>query len=103
VIPTLVVVLNATAYDPEEDEEGVTPDEDGETPGVEGEVEVDTGRRHPRPTLGLLGIDATRRQTRVTLGVPAVEVRPVYSAHDLVQYGQEQETEVRIPIVRGSF
>lgn len=108
VVPTLVAVLNATAYDPESEsfDEGVQPEAEGEegegeepaAPSVDANVDVDTGSRHRVPPA-LVGIDGRG----VALGVPAVEIRPVYSPEELAKYGVEQDTELRFPIVRGAF
>jgi hypothetical protein len=103
VIPTVVAVLNATAYEPDEDEEGVEDgDEDGEeTPGVEGNAEAETGKRRPIP-MALMGVDLFG-QPRVSAGFPAVAVTPMYSPQEIATYGVEQETVVRFPLVTGSF
>ncbi|HEU4536374.1 MAG TPA: hypothetical protein VFS00_19755 [Polyangiaceae bacterium] len=39
----------------------------------------------------------------VRLGVPAVELRPVFSAHEVRQYGMAQRDEVRVPVFRATF
>jgi hypothetical protein len=99
VIPTLVVVLNATAYDPEKElDEG---DEKKRTPGEEEEIEVE-GKRRTLP-LAVVGVDATGKRTRVRPGIPAVEVRPMYTPEEVAVWGVEQETEVVVPLVRGRF
>jgi hypothetical protein len=96
VVPTIVAVLNATAYDPTEDEE-VEEGEEELPPGVEAD-EVG-GRGLP---MALIGVDAFGRP-RVSLGLPAVEVRQSYTPIEVVKYGVEQQTEVHLPVVRGSF
>jgi hypothetical protein len=107
VIPTLVAVLNATAYDPESEnfDEGVEPEEEGEDganempgPSVDAEVDVSAGQRRPMPPA-LLGIAGRS----VALGVPVVEMWPVYSRKELATFGVEQDTEIRFPVVRGTF
>jgi hypothetical protein len=37
------------------------------------------------------------------LAVPAVEVRPTYTATELQRFGVEQRAEVRVPLVSASF
>ena len=109
VVPTIVAVLNATAYDPSEevDEEGEEPKKgpvspDG-TPGeVEGGVQIDSGKREPLP-MALIGVDAWSKRPSLGLGVPAIAVQPRFSPSEVAQYGQTQATEVRIPLVSGSF
>lgn len=97
VVPTIVAVLNATAYDPTEDED-LEESDDELPPGVDAEAEIGS-RALP---LALVGIDAFEAP-RVSLGLPAVEVRPTYTAAEIATYGVEQQTEVHVPIVRGSF
>lgn len=103
VIPTVVAVLNATAYEPEGDEEaGEEGEENGEeTPGGEGSVEVETGKRRPIP-LAMIGVDLFGAP-RVSPGVPAVAVTPMYSKQELATYGVAQETVVTVPLVTGAF
>lgn len=110
VIPTVVAVLNATAYDPEEDEEGFQEDDgegegDGDkTPGVDVNVDAnaETGKRRPIP-MALMGVDLYGKRARVSPGIPAVAVTPMYSPQEMATYGVEQQTVVRVPIVSGSF
>lgn len=102
VVPTVVAVLNATAYDPaeEQDEEGADPGE------VEGEVEMEMGARYPGGSpvpMSVVGVDAWSKRPAVALGVPAVNVKPRFSPTEVSTYGVEQGTEVTIPVVSGSF
>lgn len=103
VVPTLVAVLNATAYDPTDDEEegdeSSTDEEPDGTPGVDANVEVETGGLPP----ALIGLSTTQRGTQVRLGVPAARVGPRFSAREMATFGVEQGTEVSFPIVRGTF
>lgn len=104
VIPTVVAVLNVTAYDPEEDEEGADDDDDVEEgpPGVEADVNATTGQRRPLP-MALMGIDLFHERARVSPGIPAVAVAPMYSPTEIAAFGVEQETVVNVPLVAGSF
>ena len=102
IVPTLVAVLNATAYDPVDDEdEGGDAPSDG-TPGTdaEGTISVE-GSRAPLPT-GLIDIYSADA-TAVRLGVPAVAVRPSFTPVEVAKYGVEQHTEVHVPVIAGSF
>lgn len=101
VIPTVVVALNATAYDPTEDEEDFESEGegDGEIP-LEGEVT--TGRRAPLP-MAIVGVDAFGDETEVSMGIPAVGVGPAYSALEVSTYGVKQQTQVTVPVVEGRF
>lgn len=102
IIPTVVVALNATAYDPTEDEEGfdegVEPGEGDES--IEGEVT--TGRRAPLP-MAILGVDAWGEDTSVSLGIPAVSVAPSFTPVEVAKYGVSQQTQVSVPLVEGRF
>jgi hypothetical protein len=98
VVPTLVVVLNATSYKPGEDEEEgyevIDPDKDKEKqPEAEGRA---APRRQARalPTWSLVEVGADR----VTLGVPAVELRPATAMGEPLA-----ATELRVPMVGGRF
>ena len=106
VVPTVVAVLNATAYDPTEEEDEVEPESSDEgpstTPGVDANIEVDAGARRGLPPA-LIGLDTTRRGTHLRLGVPAVRIGPTYTVREMATYGVEQETEVSFPLVRGTF
>jgi hypothetical protein len=106
VIPTLVAVLNATAYDPEDE----TEDEDGEAkpgdgsevdPNAESTIEVEGRRRFPPPAL--VGVYAGASRTRLRMGIPAVAVGNMYTQQELAIYGVAQETEVNVPLVYGRF
>jgi hypothetical protein len=102
VIPTLVAVLNATAYDPESEIDKGDKDKDDkgeESPEAE-EIEVE-GKRGLPPAV--IGVDATRRHTRVRPGIPAVEIRQAYSPQEIAIWGVEQRTEVHVPVVLGRF
>lgn len=101
VIPTVVAVLNATAYEPEEEGEDGEEEDGEETPDVEGNVEVETGKRRPIP-MAMVGVDLFGTP-RVSPGLPAVAVTPMYSRQELVTYGVEQETVVTVPLVTGAF
>jgi hypothetical protein len=108
VIPTLVAVLNATAYDPTEDEEeefadeapppAEGPEQEAIPGSVEGSVEVGPGARRPIPPA-FIGVGSYG----VALGVPAVGLMPRYSPDEQAQYGVDQSHELRVPIVHGSF
>jgi len=103
-IPTLVAVLNATAYDPTDDEEldeSELPDspETEPTPGtIETTVEVERTARRPLPPA-LLGIDGVG----VALGVPAVAIVPRYTVREMAEFGVEQQTELRVQVLHASF
>lgn len=107
IVPTIVAVLNATAYDPTEEE-----DEQGDEPGtdipseVDGEASVEVGARYPGGApvpLSIVGVDAWSDRPAVGMGIPAVSVQPRFTPNEMAAYGVEQGTEVSIPVVSGSF
>jgi len=105
VIPTLVAVLNATAYEPgddEDEEEDEVPSEGGPTPSVEGtgNVEVQGKAEHPHIPMAVIGIDA---KGRVRPGIPAVQIGSNYSPEEVSKYGVEPGTQVHFPLVRTTF
>jgi len=125
IVPTVVAVLNATAYDPsgEADEEGDKPasaepagaepagaepagagpaGEGPAVPGVEGKAELTTGSRGRLP-LALLGVNVGPRGAQWRAGLPAVQIGPRFTPREMATYGLEQATEVNVPLVRGSF
>lgn len=107
-IPATVLVIDATAYGPPA---GYTTDEQPTEPAAD----------PPRPSApapptatrrqgGRRWLSARRKPALVDygagslrLGIPAVELRNVYSPHDLLQYGLSQATEIRFPVVRCAF
>jgi hypothetical protein len=106
VIPTVVAVLNATAYNPEDemDVDGDAPDADVDAPegGGGASIDVETGANRSMP-MGLVGVDAHGKHTRLSLGVPALEVHNLYSDQEIAAYGMEQDTEYRFPVISGKF
>jgi hypothetical protein len=103
VIPTLVAVLNATAYEPgddEDEEEDEIPSEGGPTPSVEGTGEVQGKAHHPHIPMAVIGIDA---KGRVRPGIPAVEISSIYTPEEVSKYGVEPGTQVQFPVVRTTF
>lgn len=103
VVPTIVSVLNATAYEPGEgDDEGFDTieepeEEDGKVKGG-ATVKLQAKRRRQIP-LAVLGLDGSGLRP----GVPAVELRPAYSLREIAHYGAQQHTELHIPLLRGAF
>lgn len=130
IVPTLVIVLNATSADPPV-EEADFPDEPaadpppaspGAPPGGGGSVGVgaSTSRREAAPSRKdparaavarrATPAPAAPRMTAVdlregdlALGLPAVQVRPLYSSQELARYGVAQGTEVRVPVLGAAF
>ena len=56
--------------------------------------------RHRRSMpLALVGVDARG----IRPGVPAIGLQPLYSETEIAQFGVKQGTEVRVPVVSGTF
>lgn len=120
VIPTVVVVLNATSYKPGDvSEEPVTnePSSNPPQPGepIKGSITIGA-RKAPRGThktsrarKSELRAEPPRtslvdlRRGQLALSVPAVEVRPVYSLREMQQYGVQQRNELRLPVFHALF
>jgi hypothetical protein len=123
VIPTMIVTLNATAYKPPADDKGEPVDN---KPAVEpappgGSVTVTTSKSAPPPRA--MGGSASMSKTpppaarlphvplslvdlhegQLALGFPAPEVRAMYTRREMIEYGVEQQTVVRVPIFKASF
>lgn len=118
-IPAAIVALNATAYRPPADYQEDTgpkdePPADAPKRAAEGPrartVRLEARAYVPAPTL-----QAARRPAAiptsvlqvqpegVRVGVPAIELRPVYTAVEQRTYGVVQREEVRVPLFRAVF
>jgi hypothetical protein len=110
-IPTVVAVVNATAPKaPRDDKTEVVKSAPGQ-PAQPGQAQPSQpGQPAPAAPPGpqskrlwiptaALGVQAGR----IALGLPAVEVRPLYTTRQLQQFGVEQGTEVRVPLVQVPF
>ena len=107
VIPTLVVVLNATSYKPPNDDktEPVNNQPAAEPPaakppGARRATPPLHARKVPRlPPPSFLGV----QDGRLAFGMPAVELRPTYSQLEMAQYGVTQHEIVHVPVFQASF
>lgn len=109
VVPSLVLTLVSTAYDPD-DEVSEGPDFGDEFDGdTEVDVEEEAARRlenrrvaldrRQRAGTGLLRLS----DGAATLALPGISVMPTYSARELALFGGQQRTEVRLSLLSGSF
>lgn len=109
VIPTLVAVLNATAYKPPESdtkEQPATPTKEP-APGGGTSVKITsqaapakrTASAAPQIPTSLVAV----RSGELGVGVPAVEVRPLYTKREQVVFGVAQGEEVRVPVFKAQF
>jgi len=115
VIPTLVVVLNATtkhdvvdepSATPSTDDKGATPAPGATPPGDGTSVTVQKTSsarkfRHRPEHISAALLDIS--QGDLQLGVPGLEVRQMYSPIELSEYGVHQQTEVHVPLFSSSF
>jgi hypothetical protein len=118
VIPAIVLTLNATRYRPTEnasEDHAPTngPPANPATPGGGSLVAPPPSSPPPPPPahtseaqppssavhLSLLDVSGGGMH----LGLPVPEIRPVFSASELRQYGFAQQTEVRMPLVKIAF
>jgi hypothetical protein len=112
-IPATILALNATSYHP-----GNNYQEDKAPSGTEAPADVPTAPKSPaptgmqlrpptyvppptvqvavRPVIPMSLVDMRGGDLR--LGVPAVEVRPLYTAAEMRQLGVEQKEEIRVPV-----
>ena len=126
VIPTMVITLSATAYDPEEeeaverleDEEPVGPDPDEEMMQMEGggsmggstepapapAAEPPAAPATGEPTSRAPGTGLFRWTERgLFLGAPAVSFGSAYSREEVFRYGARQRAEVHVPVLSATF
>lgn len=104
VIPALVVSLNATAYKPPESDRTEPPGNEPAKDAPKPKPASARAKAAPRAAsfhVPLSLVDLYRG--KVALGVPALEVRPLYTQSELVQYGVAQGSEVRVPVFKATF
>lgn len=111
VVPSIVITVAATAYDPEDDfeeEEDAAADEAGDEeaaeaePEAEPEPEAELDRRRRLATAGGTGM-VRIHDGGVSLALPALSVGQVYTPQELARYGGEQATEVQLSLFSGAF
>ncbi|MEM1415131.1 MAG: hypothetical protein AAGH15_09535 [Myxococcota bacterium] len=107
VVPTLVVTLVSTAYDPDRD---IEPPSNPPAPDEAAEGEPAEAAHVPREAVdervvamragtGLLRLQGGA----LRLGLPGVSVVPRYSPQQLALYGGEQDHEIRLSLFSGAF
>lgn len=124
-IPTTVAILSSTAYEPPAD---YTEDRGPSNEPVADPAAPSASRKAPQHAKAKAQrVAAAQRQVAsararmqqrleltppalvglgsgyLALSVPAVEVRDVFAASDVRQYGMAQQTEVRVPVLSYSF
>ncbi|MEM9191694.1 MAG: hypothetical protein AAGF12_21150 [Myxococcota bacterium] len=113
IVPTLVATLALTAYDPSDDgveveSEGEPPpeDESGESSDESAEEAEETAeaRRRLRDAASGASAGLFRLSERgLHLGVPGIAIADAYTAEEVRRFGANQQTEVHVPVVSGSF
>ena len=117
VIPTVVVMLNATAYNPEADVvDGEIESDDPAAPAGAGPEPSGANKRakkrvakktRPHLPMALLGVDMRRMlhggPMKLSAGIPNVAIKPMYSRQEQTRYGVSGGTDVHIPLVSGVF
>lgn len=111
VVPSIVITVAATAYDPEDDfeeDDGGGGGEEAEASEEESEPEPEAepeARRESRRQLATRGGTGMVRvhEGGVSLSLPGLTVGQVYTAQELARYGGEQATEVQLSLFSGVF
>ncbi len=99
VIPTTVVVLNATAYRPPEDYVQDQPPQSAAATSRPRQGRTAQRLHLKRPLPSLVGMD----EGTWTVGVPAISLLDVYSPEMRRTYDLEQATELRVPVLAMRF
>ena len=126
-IPATIVALNATSYHPpadyQEDKGAQGAEPAADAPGTVAPPPAPAGPTSslpktfqlrssayyaPAPKVHVTHATVPTSMVQVTsetvrLGVPAVEVRPVFSAVEMRQFGVSQKEEIRVPLFRAVF
>lgn len=112
VVPSIVITVAATAYDPEDDFEEQVEEAGGDPEEAEAQVEEAEAEAEAEPEAAL---DRRQLATRggtgmvriheggVSLSLPGLSVGQVYTAQELARYGGEQATEVQLSLFSGVF
>lgn len=118
IVPSIIVTLIATRYDPDEAAERDARNRQGIMKGTGGgEVKGSAGgsaslskaeeprRKKMRQHLaqhaggGLVRIN----ETGLLMGLPSLKINPTYTIKEMQQFGLRQATEVHVPLVSGLF
>lgn len=108
VVPSVVLTLWATRYDPD-DEAAIesTTTTDGEGAAEEGPADTAPSEETAaarRATLARAGTGLLRfGEGGLQVGLPGVSVLPSYSVEELALFGGSQRNEVRLSLFSGSF
>lgn len=112
VVPTMVLTLSMTAYDPEDEVEDApppgTPPEGGEDSTARGaspaRAEGSASDRARARRLARAGSGLFRVTDRALhIGVPGIQVRGAYTFEQMQQFGLEQQSELHVALLSGVF
>jgi hypothetical protein len=102
IVPSMVLTLSATAYDPDDETrqiEGTPPQQPGGQEQQGAPPGASRGRHIARAGPGALKLSSEG----VLLGLPGLKVRPRYTREEMQRYGGNQATEVHFALVSGVF
>jgi hypothetical protein len=113
IVPSLVLTLAVTAYDPDDDapEQADTPEGEVEDPAdlpaddaaaAEETAAMERARNAQRQAAVGAGLLRYGNQ-RLQLGVPGFGVQQTFTNQELARYGGEQRTEFHLSLFSGSF
>ena len=98
-IPTMVLTLSATAYDPEKDEVRAPPSD----VNVGGSVKLSSRQRHRARARdagpGLLRVS----EEAIYVGAPAVSAGPTLDSREALRIGAAPDHELAVSVVSGRF
>lgn len=102
IVPTMVLTLSLTAYDPSDDEAAAS---DGAPMGAEAEpAPVAPPAAEPTASAGEIGDGIVRVNPRgVFLGAPAMGPVATYSSEEVRRYGLTQRSEMRVSLFSATF
>lgn len=108
VIPAVVVTLDATHYNPEDELADEPPAEPGaEPPGgeasfsVQSKSSVPTPRRPIRTSAIDLNVGGDHKE--LAIGAPGIDLLPRYDEEEIASFGVEQTNELRLRVLNASF
>jgi len=105
IVPTLVITLKLTAYDPE-DEAAVeaTPDDPASEDSEFEEAPAEEEARLEQRDRALAGAGLLHLSPRgLVLGMPALSVRQAFTQDEQRRFGVGQRAEMHMPLLTGTF
>lgn len=104
IVPSLVITLSATAYDPSDEPTTTQPTQQTKRSAYPRLARAKPKIPRSRSRVGEGGFGLFRLSERgLALGVPAVSVSAMYAATDVQRYSLTQRSEVRVPVLSATF